>query len=181
MVNTWGWTMRVPNPEFSWEKQKQWNIGADLSLFNSRLNLTAEVYDKFSYDLIYESFSVPPLTGSNSLESAVNIGEVRNKGWEVSASWGEKVGNFSYKIGGMLFDNKNEILKAGHNPSDSLIFKGDSDKIWYKGIALDNYYGFQSNGYFQTQEEVEQYLCKNAEYFAGRYQVCRSKWRWHHQ
>ena len=160
IVNTWGWTMRVPNPEFSWEKQKQWNIGADISAFNSRLNITAEVYDKFSYDLIYEKFSVPPLTGSNSLESAVNIGEVRNKGWELSASWGEKLGKFSYKVGGMLFDNKNQILKAGHNPSDSLIFKGDSDKIWYKGIALDNYYGFESNGYFQTKEEVNSTTAK---------------------
>ncbi len=155
VVNTWGWTMRVPNPEFSWEKQKQWNIGVDITAFNNRLNVTGEIYDKFSYDLIYDSFAVPPLTGSHTLESAVNIGEVRNKGWEISASWGEKKGNFSYKVGGMLFDNKNEVLKAGHKKTDTLIFKSDTDKIWYKGIAIDNYYGFESNGYFQTQNEVD--------------------------
>src|SRR5690606_40679409 len=75
VVNTWGWTMRVPNPLFSWEKQKQWNIGADISLLNNRLSFTAEVYDKFSYDLIYSDFPVPPLTGSYYLTSAVNIGD----------------------------------------------------------------------------------------------------------
>ncbi|HYH57576.1 MAG TPA: TonB-dependent receptor, partial [Anseongella sp.] len=76
VVNEWGWTMRVPNPEFSWEKQKQGNIGLDVSALDDKLNLTAEVYRKHSYDLIYANFPVPPLTGSNSLESSVNIGEV---------------------------------------------------------------------------------------------------------
>lgn len=160
VVNTWGWTIRVPNPLFSWEKQKQWNVGLDIKAIDNKLNMTAEVYSKFSYDLIYGNFPVPPLTGSNTLESAVNIGEVENKGWEISASWADKIGNVSYKIGGMLFDNKNKVLKAGYGETDSLIFKGNSDKIWYRGIALDNFYGFQSNGYFQTQDEIDQTTAK---------------------
>jgi len=155
IVNNWGWTMRVPNPLFSWEKQKQWNVGVDVSMFENRLNLTAELYNKHSYDLIYSAFPVPPLTGSHTLESSINIGEVENKGWELSASWGETKGDFSYSIGGMLFDNKNKVLKAGHNATDTLIFKNDADKIWYRGIAIDNYYGYQSNGYFQNQAEVD--------------------------
>jgi len=155
VVNNWGWTTRVANPLFSWEKQKQWNVGLDLTALNNKFNFTAEVYNKFSYDLIYDKFSVPPLTGSNTLTSAVNIGEVENKGWELSASWSDKVGNLSYRVGGMLFDNVNKMLKAGYNESDTLVFTGDNDKIWYKGIALDNYYGFQTNGYYQTQEEID--------------------------
>ena len=82
VVNTWGWTMRVPNPNFSWEKQRQSNFGLDLTTFKNKLNFTAEYYHKFSYDLIYSNFPVPPLTGSYYLTSSVNIGEVENKGWE---------------------------------------------------------------------------------------------------
>ena len=155
VVNNWGWTERVPNPKFSWEKQRQWNLGLDITLLDNRLNFTAEIYNKFSYDLIYSRFTVPPLTGSSGLESAVNIGEVENKGWEISASWSDKIGDLSYKIGGMLFDNRNKVLKAGYAASDTLIFKDTSDKVWYKGIGIDNYYGFKSDGYFQTQEEVD--------------------------
>lgn len=155
IVNTWGWTMRVPNYEFSWEKQKQWNVGLDLSAFDDRLNLTAEVYNKHSFDLIYSNFPVPPLTGSHTLTSSVNIGEVENKGWEISANWSDQVGELSYSLGGMLFDNVNKVLKAGYSKSDTLIFKDNNDKIWYNGIALDNYYGYQSDGYFQTQEQVD--------------------------
>ncbi|MGS2761178.1 SusC/RagA family TonB-linked outer membrane protein [Sinomicrobium sp. M5D2P9] len=155
VVNEWGWTMRVPNPNFTWEKQKQGNIGLDLTVLNNRLNLTAEVYSKHSYDLIYSRVTVPPLTGSNSLEAAVNIGEVENKGWELSARWNDQIGDFSYSVGAMLFDNKNKVLKAGYSKSDSLIFKENPDKIWYPGIAIDNYYGYESNGYFQNQEDVD--------------------------
>ncbi|MFC7525865.1 SusC/RagA family TonB-linked outer membrane protein [Parapedobacter sp. GCM10030251] len=155
IVNNYGWVMRVPNPQFSWEKQNQWNVGVDLTTLNNRLNLTAEVYHKHSYDLIFDGFPVPPLTGANVLESAVNIGEVENKGWEISANWSDRVGKLSYRIGGMLFNNENRVLKAGYTTSDSLIFKGDADRIWYRGIALNNYYGYESDGYFQTQEEVD--------------------------
>ena len=155
IVNTWGWTMRVPNPDFTWEKQRQWNVGVDLTAFKNRLNLSFDTYKKHSYDLIYSDFPVPPLTGSHGLTAAMNIGEVENKGWELSLKWSDKVGDFSYSIGGMLFDNKNKVLKAGHNKSDTLIFKGNSDKIWYKGIAVNNFYGFQTDGYFQNQEEID--------------------------
>lgn len=155
IVNTWGWTMRVPNPDFTWEKQKQWNFGLDLSLWQNRLSLTADVYKKHSYDLIYSDFPVPPLTGSYYLTSSVNIGEVENKGWEVSAKWSDNIGDFSYSIGGMIFNNKNQVLKAGYNASDTLIFKGTNDKIWYKGIPIDNYYGYKTNGYFQNKAEIE--------------------------
>lgn len=155
IVNNWGWTMRVPNPEFSWEKQKQWNIGVDLTTLNNRLSVTADIYNKHSFDLIYSDFPVPPLTGSYYLTSSVNIGEVENKGWEISARWSNKVGDLSYTIGGMLFDNLNKVLKAGYTTSDTLIFKNDADKIWYKGIAIDNYFGYESDGYFNSTEEVE--------------------------
>lgn len=155
IVNNWGWTMRVPNPSFTWEKQKQANLGFDLALLNNRLDITFNTYKKDSYDLIYSDFPVPPLTGSYYLTSSVNIGEVQNKGWEASAKWSDKIGDFSYSIEGILFDNKNKVLKAGYSKNDTLIFKGNSDKIWYRGIAVDNYYGYKTDGYFQTQEEVD--------------------------
>lgn len=159
-VDDWGWTVRVPNPEFSWEKQQQWNVGLDIRALDNRLTFTGEVYKKHSYDLIYGRFPVPPLTGSNNLESAVNIGEVDNKGWELSAQWSDQLGELHYAVGGMLFDNRNKVLKAGYGANDTLIFKDNENKVWYRGIALDNYYGYQSNGYFQTQEEVDQTSAK---------------------
>ncbi|WP_164111764.1 MULTISPECIES: SusC/RagA family TonB-linked outer membrane protein [Sphingobacterium] len=167
VVNNYGWTMRVPNPDFSWEKQKQWNVGVDVTTLKDRLTLTAELYDKFSYDLIYSKFPVPPLTGSHSLTTAVNIGEVRNKGVELSANWSDKIGNVTYSIGGAFFDNNNEVLKAGYKDSDTLVFTDNTDKIWYKGIAIDNYYGFQTNGFFRDADDVANTAAKMANTLPG--------------
>ncbi len=155
VVNTWGWTMRVPNPAFTWEKQKQANLGFDLTAADNRFNATFDVYSKHSFDLIYSEFPVPPLTGSYYLSTSVNIGEVENKGWEFSANWSDNIGELSYSVGGMIFDNRNKVLKAGYSNSDTLIFKDDNDKIWYRGIAVDNYYGYESDGFFQNQSEVD--------------------------
>jgi TonB-linked SusC/RagA family outer membrane protein len=155
IVNTWGWTMRLPNPNFSWEKQKQANIGMEATLLDKRLTITADVYKKHSFDLIYDEFPVPPLTGSYYLSSAVNIGEVDNKGFEISANWSDRIGELHYSIGGMLFDNRNEVIKAGYKNNDTLIFKDNNDKIWYKGVALDNYYGYQTNGFYRDKDEVD--------------------------
>ncbi|UJH90160.1 SusC/RagA family TonB-linked outer membrane protein [Antarcticibacterium sp. 1MA-6-2] len=154
-VNTWGWTMRVPNPQFSWEKQEQWNVGLNASILDNKLSVTADVYNKRSYDLIYGAFPVPPLTGSYYLTTSVNIGEVENRGWEVGATWSDQIGEFSYTVGGMMFDNQNEVLKAGYSKSDTLIFRDNTDKIWYQGIGIDNFYGYESDGFFQTAEEIE--------------------------
>lgn len=167
VVNQYGWTMRVPNNNFSWEKQKQWNIGLDLSTLKDRLTFTAEVYDKFSYDLIYSDFPVPPLTGSYYLTTSLNIGEVRNKGYELSANWQDKIGNVQYSIGGTFFDNKNEVLKAGYSQSDTLVFTNNTDKIWYKGISIDNYYGFETDGFFKDQNDVENTAAKMANTLPG--------------
>lgn len=154
VVNRWGWTMRVPNPTFSWEKQQQTNLGIDVTLLDERLNLTFDTYKKHSFDLIYSNFPVPPLTGSYYLTSSVNIGEVENKGWEITTKWNDKVGDLTYSIGAMVFNNQNKVLKAGYSANDTLIFKNNKDKVWYRGIALDNYFGYESDGYFQTEEEV---------------------------
>ena len=155
IVNIWGWTMRVPNPDFSWEKQTQWDVGFDLSMLNNRLNVTADLYKKHSFDLIFSDFPVPAMTGSYYLSTSVNVGAVENHGWEFSASWNGKIGNVGYQIGGMIFNNVNKVLKAGYTDKDTLVFSGNNDKIWYKGIAVDNYYGYETNGYFQNEQEVE--------------------------
>ncbi|MDD4659751.1 MAG: TonB-dependent receptor, partial [Massilibacteroides sp.] len=155
VVNTWGWTMRVPNPNFSWEKQQQFNVGIDYGFFNNRLTGSFDVYDKYSTDLIWSNFSVPPLTGSYYLVTSVNIGEVSNKGWESSVKWSDKVGDFRYSLGLIFFDNKNTIEKVGY--TDDAIINSNlpyDNQIWRKGDPLNNFYGYQSQGYFQSEEEI---------------------------
>lgn len=162
IVNNWGWTMRVPNPEFSWEKQKQFNIGLDFVLLKNRFSGSFDYYNKDSYDLIYNSYPVPPLTGAHNPVTATNVGEVKNKGYEISLNWTDKINkDLRYSFGITFYDNQNSMQKVSQREgATDLPFKDNPNKIWRVGFPIDNFYGYQSQGYFQTQEEVDNTTAK---------------------
>lgn len=71
---------QLGNDDLKWETTRQWNIGLEGSLFNSRLNFTFDVYDKYTKDLLLE-VPTPAKTGFSSVFQ--NLGEMSNKGFEV--------------------------------------------------------------------------------------------------
>ena len=96
-----------PNNQLRWEKTKTTNIGADIALFDNRINLTFDYYLKNSSDLLARD-AIDPTTGFSSLTK--NVGEMQNNGVEFSVNadiikkqdfvW-NSVFNFSY--------NKNKV------------------------------------------------------------------------
>lgn len=72
---------QLGNPELKWETQVATNVGLDVSLFNSRVNLTAEWYNNQANDLLLNCV-VPSSTGYSTQYQ--NVGKMRNRGWEVT-------------------------------------------------------------------------------------------------
>ena len=73
-----------PNNQLRWEKTKTTNIGADIALFDNRINLTFDYYLKNSSDLLARD-AIDPTTGFSSLTK--NVGEMQNNGVEFSVNW----------------------------------------------------------------------------------------------
>ena len=71
--------IRLANKDLKWETTSQTNIGLDISLFNSRVNLTLDWYKKITSDLLY--YTEIPLT-SGFGGATKNIGKVDNTGIE---------------------------------------------------------------------------------------------------
>ena len=71
----------LENPDLSWEKTTQLNIGVDVGLFKDRVSLTADYFTKNTTDLLLEK-DVPGTTGFKTTQS--NFGEIENRGFEVS-------------------------------------------------------------------------------------------------
>lgn len=147
---------RLPNPNLEWEKTKQFDIGFDLSLYNSRLRLGVDYYHKLTTDLLLDK-PIPTSTGFSAVRD--NIGSVSNKGVEVLLSgsplvspdfrW-ESTLNFSY--------NKNRIEALGANGED--IFPGPgfvsgSQTILRVGESLSSFYGYRRLGIWGTDEAAE--------------------------
>lgn len=96
----------LPNPNLKWETSTQLNIGLDMRFLNEKLSLSAEYYNKVTDDLIVNMKPTPEVGFANA---TINAGSVVNKGFEFEASWKDKIGDFSYTIGGNFSTLHNEV------------------------------------------------------------------------
>jgi len=96
------------DPSLSWEITEESSVGLDFELLDSRLKGAFDVYDKNTSNVILNT--KPYLTSGITSASPAHVGEVSNKGFEVSLRWDDKItDDFSYWVGGNFSNNKNEI------------------------------------------------------------------------
>ena len=141
---------QLANELITWEKSKQFDVGLDLTLFKSRLSLTADYYIRNISGML-QQFDLPDFVGMSAPWQ--NAGSMRNNGWEVSIGWQDKIGDLSYYVKANLSDVKNTVTNLYGKEYDS------SPTITREGEALGSYYGYVADGYFQSQEEIDMADC----------------------
>ncbi len=99
---------QISNPDLTWEKNANYNIGVDVRLFD-RVSATVEYYNRKTYDLLLSA----PLSSTSGFTSTMkNIGEMVNKGWEVTLEGDAlKFNNFVWSLEGNITFNQNKITK----------------------------------------------------------------------
>ncbi|MGN0188421.1 MAG: SusC/RagA family TonB-linked outer membrane protein, partial [Candidatus Cryptobacteroides sp.] len=103
----------MENPYLGWETTAQTNIGLDLSFLKDRISLTADFYQKDTYDLLLQA----TMPASSGYESAmVNVGSIRNRGVELSLNVVPvKVKNFEWTSTLNFGMNKNVVTALANN------------------------------------------------------------------
>lgn len=135
------------NPDLKWEKGKSIDAGFDLSMFNRRLNLTADYYDKTTNDLLYR---MPVGQESGFLNQLRNVGSINNKGFEVALDAKIIKGSmFTWDFGANFSYNKNTVEKIGTKAGQyttgfvSIVKEGESLGSFYilesLGVAKETY------------------------------------------
>lgn len=100
---------QLANPDLLWERTSQFNLGVDLGLFDNRVNVEFNVYNKYTTDVLLE-VAVPSSTGFSTYLS--NFGEISNKGFELSINSDNIVkDNFSWSTNFNISQNKNTVEK----------------------------------------------------------------------
>ncbi len=100
---------QLANPNLKWESTRQADIGIDASLFNSRLNITADVYDKFTSNLL---INVPLAVSSGFASILENAGQMDNKGIELNiSSTNISFDHFKWTTNFNISTNVNKIVK----------------------------------------------------------------------
>jgi TonB-linked SusC/RagA family outer membrane protein len=96
------------DPSLSWEITEETSVGLDFELLKNKLKGSFDVYDKATTNVILST--KPYLTSGIANFSPAHVGQVSNKGFELSLRWDDKItDNLKYWIGGNYSHNKNEL------------------------------------------------------------------------
>ncbi|WP_298238988.1 TonB-dependent receptor [uncultured Algibacter sp.] len=143
-----GGQVNLAIPDITWETTKSTNFAIDLNMFNDKLSLTGEYFEKKTENMLLgrsllRYFGYP--------DPDDNVGEMTNTGWEASATWRDNIGEFNYSITANMFDSKSNIDFIDGKE----IFPNNTNFIQTEGQEFNTFFGLQSDGIFQTQEDVD--------------------------
>jgi TonB-dependent starch-binding outer membrane protein SusC len=147
---------RTYNPNIKWEKNEQLNFGVDLTAFNSRINMSLDVYQRRSRDLIL--YVAPPLISGTYESVPFNTGLMQNRGIDLTITGKvlNKPGGLNWTATGVLGTYKNKVVSMGLSaPIDNGFTRitGGSKRI-EAGYPVEYFYGFVTEGIFQNYDEI---------------------------
>lgn len=154
----------IPNTGVHWEKQSQWNIGLDLGFLENKYNVTIDLYDKISYDMLM-SMQLPSYMGTQGNGSSAlaapkgNYGTIQNKGIEVTLDFHPVANkNFSWDTNFIISFNKNKLIALDGTENAALVGYGQwSDVVSTTkiGESLYGFYGYEVVGVYESLEDIE--------------------------
>jgi TonB-linked SusC/RagA family outer membrane protein len=149
---------KFANEELRWEAAEQLNFGVDFAFWNYKLTGTIDYFIRTTRDMILAT-PIPLYAGMG--RANINAGEMRNNGLEFSLRYAGKKGDFSYSIGANASFIKNKVLNLGSpDPvyGQSIGRIAQPFTITEVGMEMAYFYGFKTDGLFQTQQEVDAYV-----------------------
>jgi len=152
-------TNGLTNPDLSWEKTKQLNIGVDLGLLQNKITIVAEVFKRKTDNLI---LTVPtaPSQGFQSVGTLANIGAMENKGAELQLGYHKTAGDFKWDITGVISVIRNKVLKLNTanasipSGSDADFGGGDVFTNTVVGRPVQSFYGWVTTGIFKDAADL---------------------------
>lgn len=147
---------RIANPELKWEETTQTNIGFDTKLLND-FTFTFDWYKKKTSGILLD----PELPGyvGNEAPPFQNIGEMHNSGLEFELGYKKRINDFNLSVNANMATIKNEVDYLGPVPyynGPGFQSMGPVTRTQV-GQAYNSFYGYQTAGVFQNQEEINAY------------------------
>lgn len=139
----------LPNANLRWEKVEAWEAGFESNMFRNRLHVEGVYYKKNTKDLLAK---VPGLSGT--IPGIGNLGQIENKGVELSATWRDQIGDWRYNVGVNLTTIKNKV-KSLVQDGYSIIAGDKSQSYTMVGYPIGFFYGYKVDGVYQSQADID--------------------------
>jgi TonB-dependent starch-binding outer membrane protein SusC len=151
---------QLANRDLKWETKKTTNFGVDAAFFNNRITMTAEYFIAKTEDVLVD-LPIPLTTGNAGVNPAVNAASLRNKGFELSATYRAPAGrDFQWDVTLNFTTIKNRVIGLGDT---SVTYKQLGDARTQIGRSIGEWYVLKTDGLFQSQAEVDNHVNKNGE------------------
>ena len=151
----------ISNPEIRWEKNINFNGGIDATLFDRKLNITADYFYKKTEDLLVnpQVSGILGVAGPGAAGPVVNAGTVENRGVEFSIGYSDEISDdFKFNLNYNVTRLDNEVLFVGNSTGvlegGSFGIGQDPPSRMEAGFPIGYFYGYQTDGIFQTQAEI---------------------------
>lgn len=142
------------SPNIKWEESRTSNIGFDLNMFNNKLNVTAEFYQKKTNDLLFPlqvSSISGVFSGDNAGTQLTNFAAIDNKGIELLVQYRDRFGDFDFSGTFTFSRNVNKITKI--NQDNESIGTYTIQKV---GYPINSLYGYVTDGeLYKSEEQIE--------------------------
>ena len=151
---------RLSNPDLKWEISEQLNFGLDARFLKNRLSVNLDLYKKTNKDWLIRA---PILATAGADAPFINGGDVTNQGVELIVGYNDNFGDFNFNVSVNGAYNDNEV---GDIPTADGIIHGEINQLFdnspefYRaesGYPLGYFWGYETGGIFQSQEEVNNY------------------------
>ncbi|MCB0570247.1 MAG: TonB-dependent receptor [Phaeodactylibacter sp.] len=151
-----GLQTQIVSEDIKWETKTTTNVGLDLAFLQGRFALSAEYYDSETEDILVGV----PIAESNGATNTpiVNAGILKNSGLDFTATYRQLEGAFQFDVSANVATLSNEVVALGGN--DEPIFGIGS--ITEVGSEIGQHYGWDVEGIFQSQAEIEAHAFQNA-------------------
>jgi len=148
--------VRIQLDKLKWETSREWNYGLDLSFLEGKVNVTADYYNKYTYDLLLRGVDIPATTGFANI-TYLNSGELSNKGWEFRADYEvfkTKKSRFAVNFNVSRNINKVESLPENMSEENYSFGNGNYAVKVVEGDPIGSFYGYRYLGVYQNTEET---------------------------
>ena len=158
-IITGAYPTQIANPNLRWETSEQANIGLETAFLDHRLYFNFDVYNKETKGLLLAA-PIPAFIGN--APPVVNGGTVRNRGFEIESGFRQIMGDWRVSLSLTGTYNKNEVT-AIDNDEGRLFGAGVSTSMDHVAMAMVGkpiafFWGYETAGIFQTQEEVQNHV-----------------------
>lgn len=148
--------IRIQLENLTYETITQTNVGIDIGFFDNRLNITVDLYDKLTSNMLQKDVDLPSSTGFTTVKF-YNSGKMSNQGWEFRTDIDVvRTKKWKFSVDFNISQNRNQILELPENKQNENYSFGNKNYA-YKfvvGDPLGSFYGYKSQGLYQTVEET---------------------------